>query len=974
MSFVRLFARFMVAAPVFVLALLSLPATGQDELRGVALVIGQSRYEHLSPLPNPQNDADALDDLLSDLGFDVTGVANADLRRLNRAFERFIEDAEDADVALVYYSGHGIEAGGENFLVPVDADPGALDDAGGRLLPLSALMERLQAAVPVTIVLLDACRDNPFPPGAMVRLAAGGAPLAVSAGGLTVPGATRGATALAAPSANAADMTGLGALIGFAAAPGRVALDGAPGGNSPYAAALIKHLSAGGFAFGDVMTMVSEEVWLATRAMQTPWTNTSLRRQLFFGATLEEDADPDDAAIRGERRGLLLKIASLGEAERRQVAARAEEGGVPMDALFAMLAAVGAEVPENPDELDALLKSQAERLKALLADRAAVETTDAELTRLAALSDTAISEGALNSAIDLNERAKARVRELSSRVDDAEAQIARRRAEFAAIYAKSASTYALAGDHAAAAADYRRAFEEVERWDDGLAWRYRADEADALGSLGHFGGDNDALTRSVETWNAALALAPRERRPGDWARSQAGLGMALWQRGDRLGSASDMASSIAALEAALATFDRVQNPDEWSAAQSVLGAVLLTAGKSQSGDALLVRGVAALRAAAEIATRETSPAEWSRIQNRLGLGVLLQGMRDPDTRRIREALGIFDAALEVRSRASVPMDWAQTQSNRALALSTLGQREGDAAALHASIEAYRGVLEVQTRERTPVLWAEGQANLGSLLWLLAVRESGTDTAVEAAGAFRAAMEVIPRDLSPLRWAALADNLGLALKTIGERRTDEIMVEESVALYRQALEERRRDRVPLDWASTTNNLANALYSLGYYRGSLPEIEEAIGLWKQVMEVNTRAAAPLEWARATNNLGLALHAIGLAKQDAASFMEAAEAFRQASLENTRERVPVDWGQTQANLAHALLDLGKLNADRAALAEALEATLAAREVYMAAGMSNFAPAFDNLELEIRLADLQADVAAKIKALEQGGAQAAP
>jgi uncharacterized caspase-like protein len=943
------------------------PAHTQDTLRGVALVIGQSEYEHIAPLPNPENDADAIDDLLSDLGFDVTGVSSADQKKLARALERFVEDAEDADVALIYYSGHGIEAGGENYLVPVDADLGALEDAGERLVPISRMLEALQATVPVTIVLLDACRDNPFPPGTLVRMEPGAAPVALAPAGLSAP---RGASPLAAPVSAPTDQENYGALIGFAAAPGRVALDGDPGGNSPYASALIKHLSAGGYAFGDVMTMVAEEVWLKTRAAQTPWTNTSLRRELFFGEAAPEATDGDEAAIRGERRSLLLRIASLGPAERQQVAARAHEGGVPMDALFAMLAAVGAEAPQDPSELDALLKQQADRLRSILADRAALNSTDAELVRLASLADEAIGEGALQSAIDLNERAKKRVGELSSRVDDAEAEIARRRTEFAAVYAKSAQTYALAGDHGAAAADWHRAFEEVERWDVPLAWRYRAGEAEALASLGHFGGDNAALTRSVETWQAALPLAPRAERPVEWARTQAGLGGALWTRGDRLGDAADLTAAIAALQAALAELDRDSNPAEWSDAQSLLGAVLMTAGAKQTETAPLAAAEDALRAAAAVRTRETAPAEWARIQNRLGVAVMMRGLRDPDTTRIRQALALFEASLSERGRDAVPMDWAQSQNNRALALSTLGQRDGDAAALAAAAQAYRDVLEVQTRERTPILWAEGQANLGAVLWQLALREGGTDMAAESAAAFRLALEVVPREVSPLRWAALKDNLGLSLKTIGERRADEAMVEEAISNYREALEERRRDRVPLEWAGTTSNLAGALYALGYHRSDVPMITEAVALWEAAIEVNSRQSVPLEWARVTNNLGLALHALGTIATDAAALDRAADYFRLSSLENTRERVPVDWGLTQYNLARVLLDLGRHRADRAVLAQALEAALASREVYMAAGMQNFAGTFDNLELEIRIADLQADVDAKLKALQAGEA----
>ncbi|HZY68850.1 MAG TPA: caspase family protein, partial [Devosia sp.] len=100
--------------------MLSVPAWA-EELKGVALVIGESKYETLGELVNPNQDARDIDDLLGDLGFDVERVLNADAEELRESIEEFIEDAEDADVALVYYSGHGIEVGGQNYMVPVDA-------------------------------------------------------------------------------------------------------------------------------------------------------------------------------------------------------------------------------------------------------------------------------------------------------------------------------------------------------------------------------------------------------------------------------------------------------------------------------------------------------------------------------------------------------------------------------------------------------------------------------------------------------------------------------------------------------------------------------------------------------------------------------------------------------------------------------------------------------------------------------------
>lgn len=114
----------MLVAPVLVVVvfLAAGPSRGQDArpLRGVALVIGNSAYEHLSALPNPANDARAVENLLNDLGFETELSSDRDGRRLARDLRDFIEDAEGADVAVVYYAGHGIEAGGENFLVPVE--------------------------------------------------------------------------------------------------------------------------------------------------------------------------------------------------------------------------------------------------------------------------------------------------------------------------------------------------------------------------------------------------------------------------------------------------------------------------------------------------------------------------------------------------------------------------------------------------------------------------------------------------------------------------------------------------------------------------------------------------------------------------------------------------------------------------------------------------------------------------------------
>ena len=279
-----------VVAGLLLATALAAPALADGPLRGVALVIGESEYDALPDLDNPERDARALDDLLGDLGFDVNRVLDGDAEELGEEIADFVEDAAEADVALVYYSGHGVELGGRNFLVPVDTDLTTPQSAGRSLVAVDAMLEALARTVPITIMLLDACRTNAFPPGQVIALPESEAPLPIDGPGLE---AMRGPT----PVARAEAPGGLGVVIGFAASPGQAALDGPPGGNSPYAAALLKHLGAGGYPFGDVMTLVSEEVYLETDARQLPWVNSSLRRFLSFGEAPEEDGT-DEALIR----------------------------------------------------------------------------------------------------------------------------------------------------------------------------------------------------------------------------------------------------------------------------------------------------------------------------------------------------------------------------------------------------------------------------------------------------------------------------------------------------------------------------------------------------------------------------------------------------------------------------------------------------------------------------------------------------
>jgi len=207
-------SRYFALALLLATALSPLPAFAEQPLRGVALVIGESDYSTIRKLDNPKRDARAMDDMLAALGFSVDRVLDGDARKLRQAIADFVDEAKDADVALVYYSGHGIEAGGSGFIVPVDADLSSPESAGRSLVAVSELLEALARTVPATIVLLDACRTNSFPAGQLVTLPGTSEAVPVAPAGLE---ALRGPTPVAKPDV---PPDSLGMVIGFAASPG----------------------------------------------------------------------------------------------------------------------------------------------------------------------------------------------------------------------------------------------------------------------------------------------------------------------------------------------------------------------------------------------------------------------------------------------------------------------------------------------------------------------------------------------------------------------------------------------------------------------------------------------------------------------------------------------------------------------------------------------------------------------------------
>jgi uncharacterized caspase-like protein len=221
----------------------------------VALVIGNSDYA-IQPLENPVNDARLMAETLKRVGFEVIHYENLNFRDFSRAvvkFSRTLRAAGDDVVGLVYYAGHAIQANGENYLIPVDADLQDELDLRIQAVDASTLLAGLDSAGnSLNMVILDSCRNNPFK--------------ALSRSG------TRGMAKLDAPS---------GTLIAYSTAPGDVAVDGT-GKNSPYTKALARAISAPGVPVEQVFKSVRINVMERTGERQVPWESSSLTGDFFF--------------------------------------------------------------------------------------------------------------------------------------------------------------------------------------------------------------------------------------------------------------------------------------------------------------------------------------------------------------------------------------------------------------------------------------------------------------------------------------------------------------------------------------------------------------------------------------------------------------------------------------------------------------------------------------------------------------------
>lgn len=251
------------AIGLVILALAAVPTHAETR---IALIIGNSEYADANlRLANPANDAAAMQRALHDAGFETIVKLNAKRRDFYRVVDEFTTriGRDPHAVGLFYYAGHGVQADGTNYLIPVDAEIDSDADLEANAFDASRVLRGMKTAQnEMNIVILDACRDNPLP---------------------KTRGTERGLARMDAPS---------GTFIAYAAAPGQTAHDGGKGGNGVFTGELIKAMAAPGVPLEQMFKRVIAGVKADTHGGQQPWSEASIQGDFYFHAGVAEAAPP----------------------------------------------------------------------------------------------------------------------------------------------------------------------------------------------------------------------------------------------------------------------------------------------------------------------------------------------------------------------------------------------------------------------------------------------------------------------------------------------------------------------------------------------------------------------------------------------------------------------------------------------------------------------------------------------------------
>jgi hypothetical protein len=334
--------------------LFSQPALAEKR---VALVMGNSAYQNVNRLANPTNDSEAMSAILKKAGFDVVELKrDLNVSEMRRALRDFSDTVRDADVAIVYFAGHGIEIDGTNYVIPVDAVLERDIDAFDEAIPLDRILTVIEPAKQLRLVILDACRDNPF--NKTMKRTIGSRAIG------------RGLAKVEPESPNT--------LIAFAAKAGSTASDG-DSKNSPFTAALVKYLPRPGLDLRKAFGYTRDDVLKATNNKQEPFIYGSLggddvalvpapdkpapdankpldekRLELAFWESIKNDKNPElfQAYLNRYPKGVFAEIATINLQQQKMAALESATVEQPNDKVELSDPALLHEVRERLYELN----------------------------------------------------------------------------------------------------------------------------------------------------------------------------------------------------------------------------------------------------------------------------------------------------------------------------------------------------------------------------------------------------------------------------------------------------------------------------------------------------------------------------------------------------------------------------------------------------------------------------------------------
>ncbi len=237
-----------------------------------ALVIGNTEYQQATSLRNPKNDATDIANVLEELGFEVILVLDANLQQMKQALKQFESKLSSGGIALLYYAGHGIQVKGENYLIPIDAKLTREEDTRSETLPLTTILWAMEANQTKNIIIIDACRNDPFSQNWKDR---------------NIEIRTRGGIVVKPIEGLAPIEASFGSLIAYATAPGETANDGF-NRNGTYTEHLLRHIKTPNLDIEIMFRNVRAGVYQATRREQIPWVSVSLTEGIFLNPTEEQ--------------------------------------------------------------------------------------------------------------------------------------------------------------------------------------------------------------------------------------------------------------------------------------------------------------------------------------------------------------------------------------------------------------------------------------------------------------------------------------------------------------------------------------------------------------------------------------------------------------------------------------------------------------------------------------------------------------